>query len=86
MHTLPQYIIPLSKDTQYTCQTNSAPPHEALVPHFHQQIDQEETGSQSVALGKAICHPVPNWIAVFSQDCLSHIQMFLGLNIHKNSL
>lgn len=83
---IPTKHYPLSQDIKYTCQTNSAPPHAVLVPHFRQQIDQEETRSRLVTLGKAICHPVPNWTAVFSQDYLSHIQMFLDLNIHKNSL
>jgi len=86
MCAFPQHIILLAKTQNNTCQTNSVPPHEALVPHFHLQIDQEETRSQLATLGKAICHPVPNWTAVFSQDYLSHIQMFLDLNIHKNSL
>jgi hypothetical protein len=49
-------------------------------------MDQEEIRSQLATLGKAIYHPVPNWTAMFSQDYLSHTQMFLDLNIHKSSL
>jgi hypothetical protein len=49
-------------------------------------MDQEETRSQLATLGKAICHPVPNWTAMFSQDYLLHTQMFLDLNTHKSSL